>query len=222
MTLWEGYHSVFSFHPLLIFSHITDALSHSFRTHCSNLPTPIVVDHGGNFGGASRALMCGKSTHIRSTWSTDDYTKVELLKTVDLVAPLIWGTWPGSSTLWLQYVEYGHLFEHEILKRFSPIGYSTVCCSYVEREDQFAPRSAINCSCRHVGEVKGVGKPWTKWMVSSWRLIHCDRGLMDGVKLTIKYTVVTAKVPYDPCGSHIPLTIANLILTLCQFDFANW
>ena len=69
----------FSFYPHLIFNYLTDALSCSFRTHCFNLPAPIVVDHGGYFGGASRGLMCGKSTHIRSTWTTDDYTEVELL-----------------------------------------------------------------------------------------------------------------------------------------------
>ena len=80
----------FSFHPHPIFSHLTDALSHSFRTHCFNLPVPIVVDHGGYFGGSSRALIRRKSTPIRST--TDDYTEVELLKTADLVTPLISGT----------------------------------------------------------------------------------------------------------------------------------
>jgi hypothetical protein len=59
----------FSFHPVLVFSYLTDALFHSFRTHCSNLPTLIVVDHGGYFGSASDKLMCGKSTPqaIRST-----------------------------------------------------------------------------------------------------------------------------------------------------------
>ena len=77
----------FSFCPVLIFSYLTDALFHSFRTHCSNLPVPIVVDHGGYFGGAANMLMCGKSTPIRST--TDDYTQVEQ---ADLVTPLISGT----------------------------------------------------------------------------------------------------------------------------------
>jgi len=76
----------FSFHPVLIFSNLTDALSHSFRTHGSNLPAPIVVDHGGYFGGASDMLMCGKSTSLRST-TVSDYTEV-----ADLVTPLISGT----------------------------------------------------------------------------------------------------------------------------------
>ena len=80
----------FSFHPVLIFSKLTDALFHSFRTHCSNLPAPIVIDHGGYFGGASDMLICGKSTYIRSI--TNDYTQVELSKTADLVTPLISGT----------------------------------------------------------------------------------------------------------------------------------
>ena len=80
----------FSFHPFLIFSYLRDAIFHSFRTHCSNLPAPIVVDHGGYFGGATDKLMCGKSIPIRST--TDDYTEVELLKTADLVTPFISGT----------------------------------------------------------------------------------------------------------------------------------
>ena len=67
----------FSFYPVLIFSYFRDALFHSFRTHCSDLPALIVVDHGGYFGGAADMLMCRKSTPIRST--TDDYTEVELL-----------------------------------------------------------------------------------------------------------------------------------------------
>ena len=67
----------FGFHPVLILSYFTDAFSHSFRTHCSNLPAPIVVDYSRYFGGTTDMLMCGKSTPIRST--TDDYTEVELL-----------------------------------------------------------------------------------------------------------------------------------------------
>jgi hypothetical protein len=65
----------FSFHPVLIFSNLTDTLFHSFRTHCSNLPAQIVVDHCGYFGGASDMLVCGKSTPIRLT--TSDYTEKE-------------------------------------------------------------------------------------------------------------------------------------------------
>ena len=80
----------FSFHPVLIFSDLIDALFHSFRTHCSNLPAQIIVDQGRYFGGATDLLMCGKSTLIRST--TDDYTEVELLNAADLVTPLISGT----------------------------------------------------------------------------------------------------------------------------------
>ena len=83
----------FSFHPVLIFSYLMDALSHSFRTYCSNFPTPIVVDQGGYFGGASCAtdmLISWKSTSMKST--TVDLTEVELLKTADLVTPLISGT----------------------------------------------------------------------------------------------------------------------------------
>ena len=78
----------FSFHPVLIFSYLIDALSHSFRTYCSNFPTPIVVDQRGYFGSASCAtdmLISWKSTPIKPT--TVDFTKVELLKTADLVAP---------------------------------------------------------------------------------------------------------------------------------------
>ena len=40
--------------------------------------------------------------------------------------------------------------EHEDLKRFLPIGYTTVCRSHVERKDQFALRTVINLSGRHV------------------------------------------------------------------------
>ena len=81
----------FSFHPFLIISYQVDALFHSFRTHCSDLPVQIVVDHGGYFGGATDMFMCGKSTAVRS--KTDDYyTEVELLKTAGLVTPLISGT----------------------------------------------------------------------------------------------------------------------------------
>ena len=80
----------FSFHPFLVFSYLIDALFHSFRTHCSNLPAQIVVDYGGYFGGATDMLVCGKSTPIRPT--TDDYVEVELLMTADLVTPLILGT----------------------------------------------------------------------------------------------------------------------------------
>ena len=75
----------FSFHPVLIFSFLTDALFHSFRTYCSNFPAPIVVYHGGYFGGATDKLVCGKST-IRST-----LYRSRLLKTADLVIPLISG-----------------------------------------------------------------------------------------------------------------------------------
>jgi hypothetical protein len=79
----------FSFHPLLIFSYLIDALFHSFRPHCFNLPTTIVVDHGGYFGGTT--VLCGKSTPIRST--TNGYhTEVESLNTADLLTPLISGT----------------------------------------------------------------------------------------------------------------------------------
>ena len=79
-----------------------------------------------------------------------------LLKTGDLVTPLISGTWPGSSTLWLQS---NHLLEQEVLKWFLPIRYTTICCSHVECEHQLAPRTAIN---RHVREVKRGGiQPWT-------------------------------------------------------------
>ena len=87
----------FSFDPVLIFSNLTDALFHSFRTHSSNLPAPIVVDYGGYFGGATDILTCGESTPIRST--TDDCTEVGVLKTADLVTPLILGTSPGQSRL---------------------------------------------------------------------------------------------------------------------------
>ena len=55
----------FSFHPLLILSFLTDALFHSFCTHCFNFPVPIVVDYSGYFGGATDMLMCGKSTPIK-------------------------------------------------------------------------------------------------------------------------------------------------------------
>ena len=65
----------FSFHPVLIISYQIDAVFHSFRTHCSNLPAPIVVDHGGYFGGTTDLLLRGKSTSMRST--TDDYTEVD-------------------------------------------------------------------------------------------------------------------------------------------------
>ena len=51
----------FNFHPVLIFSYLIDALNHSFRTHCSNFPAPIVVDHGGYLGGATDMLMCRES-----------------------------------------------------------------------------------------------------------------------------------------------------------------
>ena len=70
----------FSFHPVLIFSYLRDALFHSFRTHCSNLPAQVVVDHSGYFGGTADMLMCGKSKHITST--TEDYTEVGLLLTL--------------------------------------------------------------------------------------------------------------------------------------------
>ena len=65
----------FSFHPLLIFSNPTNVLFSSLRTHCSNLPALIVVDHSGYLGGAADMLMCGKSTPIRST--TDESTEVD-------------------------------------------------------------------------------------------------------------------------------------------------
>ena len=46
----EGYYrrSPFGFHPVLIFSYVVDILFHGFCTHCSDLPTLIVVDHGGD------------------------------------------------------------------------------------------------------------------------------------------------------------------------------
>jgi hypothetical protein len=76
----------FRFHPVLIFSYQIDALIHSFRTHCFNLPAQIVVDHGRYFGGTTDILLCGKSTPMRST--TDDYAELKS----DLVTPLISGT----------------------------------------------------------------------------------------------------------------------------------
>ena len=65
----------FSFHPALIFSYHIDALFHSFRTLFPNLPAPIVVDHGGYFGGTTDMLVCGKSTPITSI--TDGYAEVD-------------------------------------------------------------------------------------------------------------------------------------------------
>ena len=131
----------FNFHPVLIFSYHIDALFHSFRTHCSYLPAQIVVDHRGYFGGTTDLLLSGKSTPIKST--TDDNTEEDS----DLVTPLISGTWPGSSTLWLEC----DLLEHTVLKRFLPIGYTTVCCSYIEREHQLAPRTVILYHLIHFG-----------------------------------------------------------------------
>ena len=55
-------------------------------------------------------------------------------------------------------LDSGRLLEQKVLSRFLPIGYTTICCSHVKREDQFAPRTAINCSSGHVRETKGVGK----------------------------------------------------------------
>ena len=103
-----------------------------------------------------------------------------LLKNADFVTPLISGTWPGSSTLWLRC---DRLLEHEVLKRFLPIRYTTVCCSHVEREHQFAPRTTINCSCRHVGEARRSEKPWSITMVSQGALyIFYNRSLTVAVK----------------------------------------
>ena len=134
----------FSLNPVLIFRYLTDALFHRFRTHSSDLPAPIVVDHGGYFGGASDMLICGESMHIRLStyWS-------RLLN------------WPCNA------FDFGHLTGIEytmimvwsfigtrVLKRFLPIGYTTVCCSHVECEHQFAPRTVIYCSCRHARRQK--------------------------------------------------------------------
>ena len=52
----------FGFHPVFFFNNLTDALFHSFRPHCSNLPSPVVVDHGWYFGGTADEFICGKST----------------------------------------------------------------------------------------------------------------------------------------------------------------
>ena len=65
----------FGFHPVLIFSNLTDTLFRSFRTHRSNFPAEIVIDHGGYFGGSTDMLLRGKSTSIRST--ADEYTEVD-------------------------------------------------------------------------------------------------------------------------------------------------
>ena len=51
------------------------------------------------------------------------------------------------------------------MKRFLPIGYTTVCCSYVEREHQLGPKTMIYCSCRHVREVK-----------REWETLHDKNG----------------------------------------------
>ena len=64
------------------------------------------------------------SAHMREIYTDKYYTEIE-----DLVTPLISGTWPGSSTLRLKY---GHPLDHEVLKRFLPLGCTTVCCSQVE------------------------------------------------------------------------------------------
>ena len=65
----------FSFHPLLIFSYLIDALFSSFCTDCSNLPAQIIVDHRRYFRGTTDMLLCGKSIPMRST--SDDYTEVD-------------------------------------------------------------------------------------------------------------------------------------------------
>ena len=124
-----------------------------------------------------------------------------LLKTADFVTPLISGTWPGSSTLWLQC---DHLLKHGVLKRFLPIRYTAVCCSHVESEHQFAPRTAINCFCRHVWvATRRGGKPWTITMVGHGALIYCDRSLADGVK---------SACPADQVHFHQDVILELLIL----------
>ena len=84
----------FSFHPVLIFGDLADALFLNFRTHCSNLSAPIVVDHSGYFGGTTDKFMCGKSTlaHDRQLMTIPKYS-------ADLVTALISGTRPGMNTL---------------------------------------------------------------------------------------------------------------------------
>ena len=132
--------------------------------------------NGSKFQTQLKNDVCITSSHLDWTgldWTGLDWTPiqwilsqiyafwVESIWTMGGAAkycPKISGTWPGLSTLWLQY---NHLLEHEILKGILPIGYTTVCCSYIECEHQFALRTAINCSCWHVREGRGSGKPWT-------------------------------------------------------------
>ena len=177
----------FSFHPAFIVSYQIDALFNSFRTHGSNPPVQIVVDHGGYFEGTTDMLLRGISKPITWRSVTVDSTEVAA---EDLVTPLISGTRPGSSTLLL---DCDHLLEHEDLKRFLPIGYTTVCCSQVERQYQFASRTAINGSCRHVGEVRMGGKSWTIRMVSSRALYIVTEAW---------YTVSNLNLPFSFCQEY--------------------
>ena len=131
----------FSFHPVFIISYQINALFRSFRTHCSNFPAQIVVDHGGYFGCAANILLCGKSTSIRS---------MNTPKTAEDCRPcnpfnfrLLTGIKYTKITVWSS-------IGTRVLKRFLPIGYTTVCCSHVECEHQLAPRTVIYCSSRHV------------------------------------------------------------------------
>ena len=147
----------FSFHPLLIFSYLTDALLHSLCAHSSNLPALIVVDCRPRWVFWRRQWYA----HVREIYTHNINRWLYRSRTADLVTPLISGTWPGSSKLWLQH---GHLLAHdsEVFKRFLPIGYTTVSWSHIECEHQFASRTAIN-SCGHVWEVKSSLKTCFKF-----------------------------------------------------------
>ena len=143
---WISYHSAFN--------HSSSSATSQIPSFIASAPTALT------FPLLSRWVFWRHHcyAHLREIYSHKINDWWVLLKTADLITALIWGAWPGSSTLWLQY---GRLLEQEALERFLPIRYTTVCCSHVECEHQLAARTLINFSCRHVREVKIGLKPWT-------------------------------------------------------------
>ena len=139
----------------------------SFRTHSSNLPAPIVVDHGGNFGGASDIhVLKNLHSYINNWWL---YSR--RLEDCWPCNPFDFGHCPGSSTP----LQCDHLLEHDVLKEILSVPLYVVPMSNAGTSLGQSPRWI------DMLEKEGGRKPWTTRMVNS-----TGRGayicLMDDIK----------------------------------------
>ena len=101
------------------------------------------------------------------------------------------------------------------LRRLLPVGYTTVRCSYVEREHQLGSSTGINGSCGHVREARRDGKPSTIRMVISgglWQKLNarCQTCLLCSMLFWNSIYIKSSTRP--PCTGHQSPSISRSII----------